>query len=163
MGGATGNTTAGGGNAAGGSMGGTDPGGDVLVAVATIAPTTAAPAGWEGFSATATFTQEGNTVTLVIEAAGCPDGPHIAHLHANLECGADGEAAGPHWIPNGEVLEDMLCESGTGTYTHSESTDVWSIGGDAETEITRHAYMVHAVSHAEGAGAKAACGSINAQ
>jgi hypothetical protein len=162
MGGATGNTSAGGANGAGGSMGGTT-GGDVPVAVATIAPTTAAPAGWEGFSATATFTQEGNMVTLVIEATGCPDGLHIAHLHANLECGPDGETAGAHWIPNGEVLEDMLCESETGSYTHSESTDVWSIGGDAETDITQHAYMVHALSDAEGAGAKAACGSINAQ
>ena len=149
-------------DAAGGSTG-TTGGTDMPTAVANITPTTAAPAGWESFAATATFTEEGNTVTLVVEATGCPDGLHIAHLHANLECGADGEAAGAHWIPNGEVLDDMQCESGMGTYTHTESTDVWSIGGDPSTDITQHAYMVHALSNAEGAGAKAACGSINAQ
>jgi Cu-Zn family superoxide dismutase len=155
-------------NGAGGTtgMGGTtttDGGTDALTAVATITPTTAAPGGWEGFSATATFTQEGETVTLVLEATGCPDGLHISHLHANADCGADGEAAGAHWVPNGEVLEDMTCESGMGTYTHSESTDVWSIGGDAGTDITLHSIMVHALSSGEGAGAKAACGVIVAE
>ena len=57
----------------------------------------------------------------------------------------------------------MTCASGTGGYMHSESTDVWSIGGDAATDVTLHSIMVHALSSGEGAGAKAAGGAIAAE
>ncbi len=132
-------------------------------AVAVVTPTTAAPAGWENFEATATWTQVGDETTLVVELTGCPDGLHISHLHANHACGADGEAAGGHWIPNGEVLEDIECSAGVGTYSHTENAEVWSVGDGGDTDVTRYSYIIHALSSAENAGAKASCGVIEMQ
>ncbi len=163
--GGAGEMGAGGAEVGAGGMGGA--GGDEVmpdgVAVAVVTSTTAAPGGWEDFEATATWTQIGDEVTLVVEVTGCPDGPHISHIHANHDCGADGEAAGGHWVPNGEVFEDMMCSGGTATYTHTESTGVWTVADGGPNDVTQFSYMVHELSDAQGAGAKAACGVINAQ
>ncbi len=127
---------------------------------AELSVTTAAPGAWQNFSGTATWTQLGEEVTVVVEVAGCPDGPHISHIHANPECGADGEAAGLHWVPNGEVFSDMTCSDGVASMTHTESTEVWTIGGDPSTDVTLHAYMIHVLDDAQGGGVRAACGAI---
>ena len=66
-------------------------------------------------------------------------------------------------MPNGEVLDDMICSGGVATYMHVESTATWTVADGGPNDVTQFAYMVHELSDAQGAGARAACGSIEAQ
>lgn len=157
--GAGGATTATGGAGSGGdsvATGGTDSGGSLgtggdgtgggapepdAVAVATIGSINGS-----SLTGTGTFTQQDGMVTLVIQLQGCPtegeNNPHGTHLHEANDCGDNGNAAGGHW-PNGELIGDITCSSAATQHTVSLSTDVWTIGGDASTDITQHALMVH--------------------
>jgi hypothetical protein len=57
-------------------------------------------------------------------------------------------AAEGHWSPKGEGLGTLTCAAdGTGTATYTTpSAGYWTIGGDAATDLTQHAVMVHAAA-----------------
>jgi Cu/Zn superoxide dismutase len=92
---------------------------------------------------TATFTQGATMTTVVINLTACPDGPLVSHLHQVPDCGNDGIAAGNHWVPNGEMLGNYTCAGGTVMHTAMKPTTQWTIGGDAATDLTLHAFVVH--------------------
>ncbi|WP_437781342.1 superoxide dismutase family protein [Sorangium sp. So ce1097] len=109
---------------------------------------------------TAVFTQSGDEVTLTITVSGCPEGEHSAHLHENKSCEDDAEAAGGHWIPNGEGLGSFTCdESGAGTQTVTRGTDVWTVGDGVSTDVTKYSIVVHAAADPS-AGGRIGCGLI---
>ncbi|WP_437485978.1 superoxide dismutase family protein [Sorangium sp. So ce1014] len=109
---------------------------------------------------TAAFTQIGEEVTLTITLSGCPAGEHSAHIHENKSCGSNGDEAGAHWVPNGEGFGSFTCDaSGLGTQTVKRGTDVWTIGDDADTDVTKYAIVVHAAADPD-AGGRIGCGLI---
>lgn len=113
-----------------------------------------------GLTGTATFTQAGEEVTLTITVSGCPAGEHSAHIHQNKSCENNGDAAGAHWIPNGEGLGSFKCdEAGQGTHMVKCGTDIWTVGGDEATDVTKYAIVVHAAADPQ-AGGRIACGLI---
>ncbi|WP_441286148.1 superoxide dismutase family protein [Sorangium sp. KYC3313] len=113
-----------------------------------------------GLTGTATFTQAGEDVTLTITVSGCPAGEHSAHIHQNKSCENNGDAAGAHWIPNGEGLGSFTCnEAGQGTHMVKRGTDVWTVGGDEATDVTKYAIVVHAAADPQ-AGSRIGCGLI---
>ncbi|XXX77826.1 superoxide dismutase family protein [Sorangium sp. So ce134] len=113
-----------------------------------------------GLTGTATFTQTEEEVTLTITVSGCPAGEHSAHIHENKSCEDNGDAAGAHWIPNGEGLGSFTCdEAGQGTQTVKRGTDVWTVGGDEATDVTKYAIVVHAAADPN-AGGRIGCGLI---
>lgn len=113
-----------------------------------------------GLTGTATFTQAGEEVTLTITVSGCPAGEHSAHIHQNKSCENNGDAAGAHWIPNGEGLGSFKCdEAGQGTHMVKRGTDIWTVGGDEATDVTKYAIVVHAAADPQ-AGGRIACGLI---
>jgi Cu/Zn superoxide dismutase len=110
---------------------------------------------------TGTFTQTGQSVTLVIQVTNCATGNHASHIHLTKNCGNDGMDAGGHWVPQGEVIPEIVCAAnGMGTATVTPSAGTWTIGGAAD--ITTHALMVHTGDNAN-PGGRIACGLINAQ
>jgi Cu/Zn superoxide dismutase len=116
-----------------------------------------------GIQGTATFTQEGSNVTLVIALTNCPAGAHEVHIHQGTSCAAQGNAAGNHWGPTrGEGIPDVVCAGGTGSVTYTRTAEnaslAWSIGGTPMTNIVGHAMIVHAT----GSTARIACGVIEA-
>ncbi|KYF69477.1 hypothetical protein BE15_17605 [Sorangium cellulosum] len=109
---------------------------------------------------TATFTQNGDEVTLTIAVSGCPEGEHSAHLHENKSCEDNADAAGGHWIPNGEGLGSFTCDaSGAGTHTVTRGTDIWTVGDGASTDVTKYSIVVHAAADPS-AGGRIGCGLI---
>ncbi|WP_438035662.1 superoxide dismutase family protein [Sorangium sp. So ce204] len=113
-----------------------------------------------GLTGTAAFAQTGEEVTLTITLSGCPEGEHSAHIHENKSCGSNGTDAGAHWVPNGEGLGSFTCDaSGKGTHTVKRGTDVWTVGDDADTDVTKYAIVVHAAADPD-AGGRIGCGLI---
>ncbi|WP_437298988.1 superoxide dismutase family protein [Sorangium sp. So ce426] len=113
-----------------------------------------------GLTGTAAFAQTGEEVTLTITLSGCPEGEHSAHIHENKSCGSNGNDAGAHWVPNGEGLGSFTCDaSGKGTQTVKRGTDVWTVGDDADTDVTKYAIVVHAAADPD-AGGRIGCGLI---
>ncbi|WP_437908342.1 superoxide dismutase family protein [Sorangium sp. So ce327] len=113
-----------------------------------------------GLTGTAAFAQTGEEVTLTIMLSGCPEGEHSAHIHENKSCGSNGNDAGAHWVPNGEGLGSFTCDaSGKGTHTVKRGTDVWTVGDDADTDVTKYAIVVHAAADPD-AGGRIGCGLI---
>jgi Cu-Zn family superoxide dismutase len=120
-----------------------------------------APTSGNQITGTGTFTQTGQSVTLVIQVSNCAAGSHSSHIHLTKSCGNNGDDAGAHWVPQGEVIPDIVCAAnGTGTATVTPTAGTWTIGGAAD--ITAHALMVHQGANAN-PGARIACGVINAQ
>lgn len=143
----------GGGN--GGGDGGNGGGGESLRAEAEIQGLNAS-----GLTGTAAFTQVGEEVTLTITLSGCPAGEHSAHIHENKSCGSNGNDAGGHWVPNGEGFGSFACDArGQGTQTVKRGTDVWTIGDEADTDVTKYAIVVHAAAD-PAAGGRIGCGLI---
>jgi len=112
-------------------------------------------------SGTGVFTQDGDDVVLTITLSDCPPGDHASHIHENKDCGDNGNAAGNHWVPEGEVIDDITCESdGTGMLVVTPPAGTWSIG-EGDNDVTQFALMVHTGS-SENPGGRIACGVINA-
>lgn len=157
-GGAGGAMVGGSGGATGGTGGAVTGGsGGAAAADATAVASIIAVDG-SNIAGSATFTQVGNNVTLVIDLTDCPAGPHASHLHENKDCGGTAAAdAGGHWEPNGIDLGNYTCASGIGHLEITRTTAMWTIGGDAATDVTTHAIMVHAAGDPN-AGEKIACG-----
>ncbi|KYF86914.1 hypothetical protein BE20_27705 [Sorangium cellulosum] len=144
-----------GGNGGGGSGGDGGSGGGSLQAEAELVELNSS-----GLSGTATFAQSGEDVTLTITVSGCPAGEHSAHIHENKSCEDNGNAAGAHWIPNGEGLGSFTCDdAGQGTHTVKRGTDVWTVGGDPATDVTKYSIVVHAAADPN-AGGRIGCGLI---
>ncbi|KYG02343.1 hypothetical protein BE21_05395 [Sorangium cellulosum] len=139
----------------GGSGGDGGSGGGALQAEAELVELNSS-----GLSGTATFAQSGEEVTLTITVSGCPAGEHSAHIHENKSCEENGNAAGAHWIPNGEGLGSFTCDdAGQGTHTVKRGTDVWTVGGDPATDVTKYSIVVHAAADPN-AGGRIGCGLI---
>lgn len=142
-----------GGEATGGAGGG---GGAGPTAIAMLMPTAG-----NQVNGTGIFTQDGDNVVLTIMLADCPPGDHASHIHENKDCGDNGNAAGNHWVPEGEVIDDITCESdGTATLVVTPPPGTWSIG-EGDNDVTQFALMVHTGSSAN-PGGRIACGEINA-
>jgi Cu/Zn superoxide dismutase len=102
---------------------------------------------------TATFTQTGNDVTVVVELKGCVETKmYPVHIHEGTSC-TDATSQGAHWgmavMPvRGEGIPKVTCmgTTGTGTYTRMMATDpsiAWTVGGDTTTNVVGHAFVVH--------------------
>jgi Cu/Zn superoxide dismutase len=142
------------GGAPGGGTGGAAPD---AVAVANIMATDG-----NEISGTATFTQIGTTVMLLVSVTNCPEGVHDMHIHLNKACGPDGGDAGSHWVPDGEIVNDITCMAdGTGTLSQTVSDGTWTIGDGTDSDITTHSFMVHAAPPS--VTVRIGCGLINEQ
>jgi Cu/Zn superoxide dismutase len=104
------------------------------------------------------FSAEGERVDMTLTLADCPAGPHAVHLHANPACADNGNAAGGHWSPQGEILADVVCGAdGAAQVSYMSEPGWWSIGAPAASDLLQHAIVVHAGS-AQDPGARIACG-----
>ncbi len=133
-------------------------------ASATLAPT-GLGTGWESFSATATFVEEGGMVTLTVTAMGCPDGEWPWHLHTEGACGNEGNDAGGHWAVQGKNVGEqgsaLSCSGGTGELTLSVAAEgdiQWTVEA-GDYSVVGHAIVVHEGTVASPAD-RVACGVI---
>lgn len=132
---------------------------------------------------TATFTEEGTSVKLVVELTGAAPGEHALHIHEKGDC-SDPEAknAGGHWNPAmppaahgkwgtmphhlGDIGNLTVAADGKGTLTMT--TDKWAIGGGGANDITGKAVVIHGgvddfkTQPTGNAGNRIACGVIGA-
>jgi Cu/Zn superoxide dismutase len=156
-GGGTSGSSGGGAGGAGGepTAGSGGSGGEEGGAIAMLMPTSG-----NQVSGTAIFTQDGEDVVLTITLTDCPPGDHASHIHEFKDCGDNGNAAGNHWVPEGEVIDDITCESdGTGMLVVTPPTGTWTIG-EGDNDVTQFALMLHSGSSAN-PGGRIACGEIN--
>jgi Cu/Zn superoxide dismutase len=117
---------------------------------------------------TATFTQSGSNVTLVVALTNCPQGVHPMHIHQGSSC-ASVDTQGMHWdSPRGDNIG-----SGTGqitcladstamlTYTRM-GTDPkpWTVGGLAASDVVGHVLVVHGINNTD---QRHGCGEIMRQ
>lgn len=128
-----------------------------------------------------TFTQEGDTVTMVAVISGLSQGTHAIHLHEKADCSSDdGKSSGGHWNPTaqphgkwgaaegfhqGDIGNFEADADGNGSITFS--TDKWCIGcGDETKDILGKAVIVHEgtddfTSQPSGAaGTRVSCGGV---
>ena len=146
----------------------------VKQAIATIGP-----ASDSSVTGMATFTQNGDQITLTIEIQGATPGIHAVHIHESGDCSSpDGKSAGGHWNPTGVPhgkwgegefhLGDLgnvpVGEDGTGSI--ELTTDLWEIGTGSDVDVIGRGIVVHAgaddfTSQPSGdAGARIGCGAI---
>ncbi len=110
-----------------------------------------------GLTGKAVFVQRGNSVALQIMLENASPGIHAIHLHEKGDCSApDAMSAGPHWNPEGlahgkwghppfhrgDIGNVEVGQDGKGAT--SLTSEVWSIGGAPETDVTNKAVVVHA-------------------
>lgn len=145
-----------GGSTGGGGAGGAGGGSSMPTAVADIM-------GLNGMQVmgTATFTQGETMTKLVINLTACPAGKHSSHLHINKDCGNNGTAAGNHWTPNGEKFGDYTCADNKVTHMLERSTSQWTVGDGKDTDVTKYAFMVHALGDDQSSGDRIGCGLVN--
>ena len=143
-------------------------------AIAIIGPTSG-----NSVSGTATFTQMGDRIALVVDIMGATPGLHAVHIHEYGDCSSgDGTSAGGHWNPTGVAhgkwgegefhLGDLgninVGEDGTGAF--ELTTDLWEMGTGSDIDIVGRGIIVHAgaddfTSQPSGAaGARIGCGVI---
>lgn len=143
-------------------------------AIAVIGPTSG-----NSMSGTATFTQMGDQIALVVDIMGASPGLHAVHIHQYGDCSSgDGKSAGGHWNPTGVAhgkwgegefhLGDLgnisVGEDGTGSI--ELTTDLWEMGTGSDIDIVGRGIIVHAgaddfTSQPSGAaGARIGCGAI---
>jgi Cu/Zn superoxide dismutase len=111
---------------------------------------------------TATFTQDGDDVTVDLTLDGCAAGKaYPVHIHQGTSC-ADATAQGGHWdMTRGEGIPNIACNGTTGASHHTRVATppetAWSIGGDATTDVVGHVIVVH---DADTPTNRIACGAI---
>ena len=106
-----------------------------------------------------TLSEDGNGVTVKVEAAGLKPGAHGIHLHTVGRCdGPKFESAGPHWNPTGKQhgrdnpqgahLGDLanldLGENGRGTSTFLVSGATLTGGENPLLDLDGAALVIHA-------------------
>ena len=127
----------------------------------------------------AVFTQNGDTITLVVEIENVSPGIHAVHIHEKGDCSApDGTSAGGHWNPTnvahgtwgegefhlGDIGNVTVGEDGTGRI--ELTTKLWEIGTGSNIDIVGRGIIVHAGSDdftsqpSGNAGARIGCGAI---
>ncbi|MDE0297730.1 MAG: superoxide dismutase family protein [Candidatus Poribacteria bacterium] len=143
-------------------------------AIAMIGPTSGS-----SVTGTATFTQSGDQIALLVEIKGASPGLHAVHIHQYGDCSSpDGKSAGGHWNPTGvahgkwgegefhlgDIGNISVGEDGIGSI--SLKTDLWEIGTGSDVDIVGRGIIVHAgaddfASQPSGAaGARIGCGAI---
>ena len=106
---------------------------------------------------TAHFARKGDKVelTLALSVPKKANSSVAVHFHEHGDCGNMGEGAHGHWNPtneqhgkwgtsayhSGDIGNIKLDKDGKGTFT--VSTDRWTIGGTAPTNILNRAIIVH--------------------
>lgn len=137
------------------------------------------PASGSSLTGTAMFTQNGDTITLIVEVYNVSPGLHGVHIHETGDCSSpDGTSAGGHWNPTnvdhgkwgegefhlGDIGNITVGEDGTGTI--ELTTDLWEMGTGSDIDIVGKGIIVHAdpddfISQPSGnAGARIGCGVI---
>lgn len=127
----------------------------------------------------AVFTQNGDTISLVVEIENAAPGVHAVHIHEKGDCSAaDGTSAGGHWNPTnvahgawgegefhlGDIGNVTVSENGTGRI--ALTSNLWEMGTGSDVDIVGRGIIVHAdpddfTSQPTGnAGARIGCGSI---
>lgn len=132
---------------------------------------------------TATFTDEGGKVSLVVELSGATPGEHALHIHEKGDCSdPDAKNAGGHWNPTtppsahgkwggaahhlGDIGNLTVGADGKGTL--KMSTEKWAVGGGGFNDITGKAVVIHGgvddftTQPTGNAGNRIACGVIAA-
>ena len=128
---------------------------------------------------TATFTRNGDQITVLIDIQNASPGSHGVHIHENGDCSSpDGKSAGGHWNPTdvahgkwgvgeyhlGDLGNITVGEDGTGSF--ELTTDLWEIGTGSDIDVVGKGIIVHAdaddfTSQPSGnAGARIGCGVI---
>ena len=141
--------------------------------IATIAPRSASEV-----QGTATFTRKGDKVQLTLVLRNLKPGVHAVHLHETGDCSdPEAKSAGPHWNPSGAPhgkwggkahLGDIgnVEANAKGKATLKMTTEMWSLGGGAETNVLGRAFIVHAspddfnTQPTGNAGGRIGCGVI---
>lgn len=154
-----------------------DPGptGEAVATAELSAKSGASLTGEAVFAATA----DGHSLTVTVENA--PPGPHAVHIHETGDCSAaDGTSAGGHWNPEGvdhgawggdahhlgDIGNMVVGEDGTGTIVLS--TDRWTVGDGAPTDVLGKSIIVHVgaddftTQPTGAAGGRIGCGVIAA-
>jgi Cu/Zn superoxide dismutase len=170
MGGAGGMAAAAGMGGAGGAggMGGAAGGGAGAGAGDASAVATIMPFGDGNMvTGTATFTQTGTDVMLVVSLMNCPDGEHGVHIHEGTSC-ADATMQGAHWGPTrGEGIPNVMCTGNAGmamvTRAATDAMLAWSVGGDMASDIVGHAFVVHAATDSADPMVRIGCGVIEVE
>jgi len=136
---------------------------------------------------TATFTEDGDKVTLTLEVSGATPGKHGAHIHEKGDCSAaDATSAGGHWNPTtkphgaphdhadgehheseihlGDLGNIEIGQDGKGTLTLSKAD--WKIGDGSAADVVGKAVIIHGGEDdltsqpAGNSGPRVACGVI---
>ena len=127
----------------------------------------------------ATFHESKGRVTLKISIEGAEPGTHAVHLHEKGDCTApDATSAGGHWNPTsenhgkwvvapfhrGDIGNIEVGANGKGTF--SLTTDLWTIGGPAESDVIGKGIIIHAKADdfttqpTGNAGGRVGCGVV---
>jgi Cu-Zn family superoxide dismutase len=127
----------------------------------------------------ATFSAAGGKVTMTVKATGLAPGTHAIHLHEKGDCSdPEAKAAGPHWNPtnaahgrwgqaafhHGDIGNLEANPAGEATLTFT--TDLWTIGGPAASDVVGRSVIVHEKADdfqtqpTGNAGGRVACGVI---
>ncbi len=132
---------------------------------------------------TADFTaQDGKVKLLVTLSIPALKNKSVAvHIHEMADCGDMGKGAHGHWNPTnqqhgkwgsasfhaGDIGNVSLDSAGNGTL--QIETDLWTIGGDAKTNVLNHSIIVHSgiddftTQPTGNAGSRVGCGVITKQ
>lgn len=105
----------------------------------------------------AQFTANDGKVKLNLQLTipSMPNKVVAVHIHETGNCGEMAHAAGGHWNPtnkmhgkwgsdnfhSGDIGNVTLDANGNGSL--EMETDLWSIGGDAKTDVLNHSIIVH--------------------
>ena len=149
-----------------------------VAAHAAGATTTLTPTSGNTARGTVTFTQQGDTVTVVATVSGLSPGPHGFHIHEKGDCSApDGMSAGGHFNPTSKPHGDpgapdhhvgdmpMLVADANGNATLTARLTPMSIGS-GPNDILAKAVIVHKdpddfkTQPTGNSGARVACGVI---
>jgi superoxide dismutase, Cu-Zn family len=104
----------------------------------------------------ANFSASAGKVTMTVKVTGLTPGTHAIHLHEKGDCSdPEAKSAGPHWNPSNEAHGKWgqaafhhgdignLEANPQGEATLSFTTDLWTIGGPAASDILGRAVVVH--------------------
>jgi superoxide dismutase, Cu-Zn family len=104
----------------------------------------------------AAFSARGGKVTMTVKLTGLAPGTHAIHLHEKGDCSdPEAKAAGPHWNPSSEAHGQWghgafhhgdignLEADAKGEATLTVTTDLWTIGGPAASDVIGRAVVVH--------------------
>ena len=130
----------------------------------------------------AAFNVSSGKVTMTVTVTGLTPGPHAIHLHEKGDCSdPEAKSAGAHWNPTnaqhgrwgegsfhrGDIGNLVANAAGEATLTFA--TDLWTIGGDAGTDVIGRSVVIHdkaddfQTQPTGNAGGRIGCGVIRAR